>query len=225
VPVGPGHGEVPASPGRFAPGAISPMVTGPSAPNGSGNGHGPNGSQGLDLRIAGLGRRPDVEYVSPLRGGATPEGGPLERPGSAVSTLPRISPAEPVATYAETPGSAELVDHDVEPALPDEARSRAAAEASATTEPLEAAPLGSVLHVRFGGAPATQLVSAMETFRQLARERPGDTRVVVYVPAQGGSALPMELRTGIAYDADLLAEVRRRLGDTGVQLSVAPPNS
>jgi hypothetical protein len=160
-----------------------------------------------------------------------PEGGPLERPGpaavstvasTAVSTLPRIAPAEPLGTYAEAPGDPELVDHDVEPALPDEARTRAAAEASATTEPIEAAQVGSVLHVRFGGAPATQLVSAMETFRQLARERPGDTRVVVHVPTQGGSALPMELRNGVAYDAELLAEVRRRLGDTVVQLTVAP---
>ena len=79
--------------------------------------------------------------------------------------------------------------------------------------------------MRFGGAPATQLVSAMETFRQLARERPGDTRVVVHVPVQGGSALPMELRNGVAYDADLLAEVGRRLGAAVVQLSVAPPST
>jgi hypothetical protein len=155
-----------------------------------------------------------------------PDGGPLELPGrGAVSTLPRIAPAEPVATYAEPPGDAELVDHDVEPALPDEARSRVAAEAAAATSPVEAAPAGSVLHVRFGAAPATQLISAMETFRQLARERPGDTRVVVYVPAQGGAALPMELRNGVAYDADLLAEVRRRLGAAVVQLSVAPPGT
>jgi hypothetical protein len=180
----------------------------------------------VDLRTAGLGRRPEVEYVSPLRGGAMPEGGPLERPAaSAVSTLPRIAPAEPVATYAEPPGDPDLVDHDVEPALPDEARSRAAAEAEAATAPVEAAPAGSILHVRFGGAPATQLVSAMETFRQLARERPGDTRVVVHVPAQGGSALPMELRNGVAYDAELLAEVRRRLGASVVQLSVALPGT
>jgi hypothetical protein len=128
-----------------------------------------------------------------------------------------------MATYAEPPGAPDMLDHDVEPALPDEARSRAAAEATAATEPVEAAPAGSILHVRFGGAPATQLVGAMETFRQLARERPGDTRVVVHVPAQGGSALPMELRNGVAYDAELLAEVRRRLGEAVVQLSVSPP--
>jgi hypothetical protein len=35
----------------------------------------------------------------------------------------------------------------------------------------------------------------------------------------------MELRNGVAYDADLLAEVRRRLGEAVVQLSVASPGS
>jgi hypothetical protein len=194
----------------------------------NGNGHrgATSNGAGFDLRTAGLGRRPEIEYVSPLRGGVMPAAGPLERPGAAaVATLPRIAPAEPVATYSEPPGNPELVDHDVEPALPDEARSRAAAEAEAATSPIEAAPAGSVLHIRFGGAPASQLVSAMETFRQLARERPGDTRVIVHVPAQGGSALPMELRNGVAYDADLLDEIRRRLGATVAQLSVAPPNT
>jgi hypothetical protein len=226
VAVGPGAGAGPGQAQGFAPGATAPIVPRPAGSNGSGNGNG-NGAQGgatLDLRSAGLGRRPDIEYVSPLRGGVMPEGGPLEQPGAgAVSTLPRIAPAEPVATYAEPPGEAELSDHDIEPALPDEARSRAAAEAAASTIPVESPPVGSILHVRFGGAPASQLVSAMETFRQLARERPGDTRVVVHVPAQGGSALPMELRSGVAYDAELLAEVRRRLGEAVVQLSVAPP--
>ena len=233
VPVGPGGGGsaaggypagAPAPAGVRAPGGYG-NGTGNGSGNGASNGNGHGPGAGGDLRAFGLGRRPEVDYVSPLRGGVMPDGGPLERPGTAVSTLPRIAPAEPVATYAEAPGNPELVDHDLEPALPDEARSRAAAEASASTEPVEAASVGSVLHVRFGGAPATQLVSAMETFRQLARERPGDTRVVVHVPVQGGSALPMELRNGVAYDADLLAEVRRRLGEAVVQLSVAPPGS
>ena len=33
----------------------------------------------------------------------------------------------------------------------------------------------------------------------------------------------MELTQAVAYDAELLSEVRRRLGDALVQLSVAPP--
>jgi hypothetical protein len=53
----------------------------------------------------------------------------------------------------------------------------------------------------------------MEAFRQLVRERPGETRVVVHVPVPGGAALPMELRNAVAYDADLLSEVQRRLGE------------
>jgi DNA polymerase III subunit alpha len=239
VAVGPGSGGA-SSPDPYPAGRTGPVAARPYGSNGNGNGHGPAAGQvgGADLRAFGLGRRPDVEYVSPLRGGIMPEGGPLERPVAAadsapissavstgVSTLPRIAPAEPVATYAEAPGDSELVDHDIEPALPDEARTRAAADASAATTPVEAAPIGSILHVRFGGAPATQLVSAMETFRQLARERPGDTRVVVHVPAQGGSALPMELRNGVAYDAELLAEVRRRLGEAVVQLTVTSPGT
>ena len=40
------------------------------------------------------------------------------------------------------------------------------------------------------------------------RSRPGATRVVLHVPQGGGrDALPMELRVGVAYDADLLGEV------------------
>jgi hypothetical protein len=140
-----------------------------------------------------------------------------------VSTLPRIAPVAPVPTYADVPGATPALDRDAEPALPDEARARVAADADAATAPLEAAPTGSVLHVRFGTVPAAQLVGAMEAIRGLIRERPGETRVVVHVPAVGGGVLPMELRTGIAYDADLLAEVQRRLGQGIVQLSVAPP--
>jgi hypothetical protein len=239
---------------RGAPRRRQPVAVGPGgAPVSNGNGYGNgagNGSRGgygssgdrvaaagsggapaIDPRAGGPGRRPDVDYVSPLRGGVMPAAGPLERAGAAavasaaapIATLPAIAPAEPVSTYPEAPGEPSTGDRDIEPALPDEARSRVAAEASAATDPIEPAPVGSVLHVRFAGIPAAQLVSAMEAFRELARERPGETRVVVHVPAQGGAALPMELRSGIAYDGELLAEVRRRLGDSVAHLSVAPP--
>jgi hypothetical protein len=56
----------------------------------------------------------------------------------------------------------------------------------------------------------------------LLRDRPGGTKVVLHVPApSGGQALPMELRWGVAYDAELLAEVRRQLGDGLVELRLA----
>jgi hypothetical protein len=232
VPVGPGGPA--AAGGRGGdpyPSATVPMPAGgpPSGANGNGNGaghgdgHGTNGA--FDPRNAPLGRRPEIEYVSPLQGGALPEGGPLERAGEAspVSTLPRIAPADPVGTYPEQAGERGMADHDVEPALPDEARSRVAAEAGADTAPMEALLPGSALHVRFAAAPAAQVVEAFRVITQLVRERPGDTEVVVHVPAPGGNPQPMPLPRRVAYDADLLAEVRRRLGDTFVQLSVAPP--
>ena len=62
----------------------------------------------------------------------------------------------------------------------------------------------------------------MEAFKGLLVERPGSTRVVLHVPAPtGATSLPMELRRGVAYDAELLAEVRRRLGRGIVELSLA----
>jgi hypothetical protein len=154
-----------------------------------------------------------------------PEAGSLERAGGGVATLPRIAPADPVATYPEGTGESGLDDRDVEPALPDEARSRVAAEAGADTAPMEALLPGSALHVRFGTAPAAQVVEAFKVITQLVRERPGDTEVVVHVPAPGGQPQPMPLPRRVAYDADLLAEVSRRLGDTFVQLSVLPPTA
>jgi DNA polymerase III subunit alpha len=224
VPVGPGSPGAPI-PAAAGIGNGNGNAYGPrnAMANGSGNGHGTANGVPFDPRTVGLGRRPEIPYVSPLRGGAIPEGGPLELHGAPVSTLPRIAPADPVSTYEDVPGATAALDRDAEPALPDEARARVAADAAAATIPVEAAALDSVLHVRFGTVPAAQLVGAMEAIRRLIRERPGETRVVVHVPAVGGGVLPMELRSGIAYDADLLAEVQRRLGQGIVQLSVAPP--
>ena len=135
--------------------------------------------------------------------------------------LPSIAPAEPVSTYPDLPGAAHGPDQDDEPSVPDEARARIVADASADA-PLDAGP-GTVLHVRFAGsAPSDRVVGAMETFKSVMRDRPGATRVVIYIPATGGGqALPMELRAGVAYDAELLAEVRRRLGEGLVDLRLA----
>ncbi|HEX9550825.1 MAG TPA: DNA polymerase III subunit alpha [Candidatus Limnocylindrales bacterium] len=213
------------------------VPVGPGAPvavlsNGSGNGNG-GGAAAAGVAVAGVAtgpggasaprgagpglptRRADVPYVSPLRAGAAaavaadPVGGVRDAPAA----LPSIDPPAPVPTYADASPDAVARERDDEPPLPDEARIRAVAEAGAVTAPLEAAGQDHVLHVRFGGAPADQLVRAMELFRQLVRERPGETRVVVHVPAPGGSALPMELKQAVAYDAELLAEVHRRLGE------------
>jgi len=144
--------------------------------------------------------RPGVPRVSPLRAEAV------------AAEMPTIEPAEPIPTY---------LDDDDEPALPDEARAREAQASAAPTPQIESQP-DQVLHVRFGGAAPDRLVLAMETFRTLLRERPGGTRVVLHVPAPSGSAtLPMELSRRVAYDADLLSEVRRRLGEGLVDLRLA----
>ena len=167
---------------------------------------------------AAQGSRREIPYVSPLRAEARPSSPPGE-----ASPLPPIAPGEPIPTYSEPGGFDGLDrDRDVEPALPDEARDRAAGEAAAVTPPLDPSP-GAILHVRFaGGAGTDRVVGAMEAFRGLLVERPGATRVVLHVPApSGGSALPMELRRGVAYDAELLAEVRRRLGEGLVELSLS----
>ncbi|MFI5293320.1 MAG: hypothetical protein ACHQ02_10680, partial [Candidatus Limnocylindrales bacterium] len=112
-------------------------------------------------------------------------------------------------------------DLDDDPSVPDEARERLVSDAT-SGPPVTAGP-GTVLHVRFaGGAGSDRVVGAMETFKTLLRDRPGATRVVIHVPAPGaGEPLPMELRRGVAYDAELLAEVRRRLGEGLVDLRLA----
>ena len=58
----------------------------------------------------------------------------------------------------------------------------------------------------------------MERLKAVFAERPGPTRVVLHLPASGGDSLPLELR-GVAYDAELLAEIGRRV-DGLVELSL-----
>jgi len=45
--------------------------------------------------------------------------------------------------------------------------------------------------------------------------------VVFHIPAPGGGTLPLEIRSGVAYDAELLAEVHRRLGEGLVRLELS----
>jgi hypothetical protein len=148
-------------------------------------------------------------FVSPRR-----EGGAGNGTGAIPDAMPRIQPAEPIPTYIEAPGAVVAADEDPhdEPAVPDEVRARIVGDATADA-PVAAGP-EAVLHVRFEGAAGPdRLVRAMETVKLLLKDRPGATKVVLHVPASGGGqALPMELRRGVAYDAELLAEVRRQLG-------------
>jgi DNA polymerase-3 subunit alpha len=157
-------------------------------------------------------------FVSPRRDGENGNG-----PGTVPEAMPRIQPGEPVPTYLEAPGAVVTTDEDPhdEPAVPDEVRARIVGDATADA-PVAAGP-EAVLHVRFEGtAGPDRLVRAMETVKLLLKDRPGGTKVVLHVPAPGGGqTLPMELRRGVAYDAELLAEVRRQLGDGLVELRLA----
>jgi hypothetical protein len=109
-----------------------------------------------------------------------------------------------------------------EPALPEEAQAAVARATAAPTVPLEA-PARGVLHVRFASAAdMDRIVGAMEELRAMFRERPGETRVVVELPGADGSISPMEVRRGVAYDAELVAEARRRLGEGLVSLEMMP---
>ncbi len=209
---------------------------GRGASNGNGgNGHGPSrggsdgpgGGESMMARgqpvAVGPGRESSavVPMVSPRRAGAPPaatDGGS--------NALPRVAPAEPMPTYVEPPDLVSASTRDgspdpEEPPLPDEQRRRAAAAAEAPSAPIDAAP-DAVLNVRFAReAGAERVVSAMQAFRMVLRERPGGTPVVVHVPAPGGAARPMQLRVGVAYDAELLAEVQRRVGEGVIDLNLS----
>jgi hypothetical protein len=119
------------------------------------------------------------------------------------------------------PESEAEADRDGEPALPDEARARAVSASASPTLPVDATGGDQVLHVRFTRGPSVQVVPAMEALRQVIRERPGETQVVVHVPGPAGAMLPMPLRTPVAYDAELLAEIHRRVGEGIVDLGLA----
>ena len=190
-----------------------------------------------------------IPRVSPLRGsqpqgtlvitiGAPPPGRPTVAsrtaagPASAASArwdLPaadgldvrgRRGPPEPLSGPLEPPAFRGLaLDRDEEPPLPDEVGSVIAAEATAASVATEAGP-GQVLHVHFGSAPNERIVAAFAELRTLIKSRPGQTPVVLHIPAGAGRTQEMRLGVGIAYDAELLADVRRRFGDL-LQLRLA----
>jgi DNA polymerase-3 subunit alpha len=159
--------------------------------------------------------------VSPLRGGGvTPFPG---APGAVVGPArpPAPGPAEPLAAAPAPDDMAALAPEREEPPLPDEARAVAARASTAPTAPLEA-PVSGILNVRFTrGADTARIVLAMEELRAMLKERPGATRVVFHLPGPGSSTLPMEVRSGVAYDAELQADVKRRLGEGLVRLELS----
>ena len=157
-----------------------------------------------------------IPRVSPLRGGI--HEGFVEvvingHPAPPSPPEPRSVPAEPVS-IAVVAG-----DGSDEPPLPDEARRALAASEQALTQAVQAVS-GQALHIRFVAAPPDEIVRGFETLREIIHQHPGETSVVLAIPAGGGREQRMELRVGVAYDAELLADVRRRLGERLVELSL-----
>ncbi|HKF85962.1 MAG TPA: DNA polymerase III subunit alpha [Candidatus Limnocylindrales bacterium] len=196
---------------RAAPGGAGAPTRSGFGGNGNGSAGNGNGDGGQRARV-------------PVGPGVAVAAAEPDRDAPIVaSSMPPIAPGEPIPTYAEPPDLESVATsaggpEPEEPALPDEAREVASAAAQAPSVPVEASSTA-ILNVRFAReAGPERVVAAMHAFKLVLRERPGGTRVVVYVPAPGGSALPMELKGGVAYDAELVAEVRRRVGDGVVDL-------
>ena len=87
------------------------------------------------------------------------------------------------------------------------------------TLPVEASA-GQLLQHPVSHAANPQLVVAgFEALRSLLRSAAtGETPVVLHIPTGNGQIQQMHLRSGVAYDADLVAAVQRSLGTDLVEL-------
>jgi DNA polymerase-3 subunit alpha len=186
---------------------------------------GANGNGISDGQGAGTGapvrRTAPPPTIGPLRGDASPTIAPPSPPAAPARVTPlRAAPEREVGSPEPAGLEAAAPDREESP-LPDEARAAALGAAAAPTVPREAGPDGR-LHVRFAaGIPAEDLQAAMAEVRDVLRNRPGATRVTIHLPqGPGRPGLPMELRAGVAYDAELAAEVARRLRPGLVDLAL-----
>ncbi len=162
----------------------------------------------------------DAVPLTPVRGRPLPTLAATEPVSGAPE--PVSGAPEPVSGAPEPADLAAMAPDREEPPFSDEARAEALRTASAPTAPREAGP-GGRLHVRFrAGLPVDDLQAAMAAVRDVLRACPGSTSVTVHLPQGAGrAALPMELRSGVAYDAELVAEVGRRVGVGAVELALA----
>jgi DNA polymerase III subunit alpha len=178
------------------------------------------GSGGPD--IGGAMEVRHVPRVSPLRGVVLSGemevaiGGPPGRMSARAAlptapSMPRVP--HPVADPPE-------LDADEAP-WPQEAAARVSREAGASTLPV-AAGTGQSLHLRFRATAGTdQVLAGFRALKRVLSDRPGETPVVLHIPAGHGREQEMHLRTGVAYDMELVASVRRQLGDGLVELSLS----
>jgi DNA polymerase-3 subunit alpha len=170
----------------------TPVPVGPGSTNGAAHGAGP--------RVVRT-----VPLVSPLRGGAVT--GTI---GVAFATT---------TTRGAPRQAAEVAVADDEPPLPEEVVAELIAAEQEPTLPIQAAP-GQALHVTFELGAQERVLAALRELREIVHDRPGDTPLVLHIPAGGGRVQRMELRVGVAYDAELLTLITRRLGPRQVRLSL-----
>ena len=159
-----------------------------------------------------------VAHVSPLRGGGqlgtlevTIEG-PAHTTRALTPLAVLAAPPAPVEEPPPPDSFASLApDGTDEPPWPEEARAGVVRDAAAPTPAVEAQP-GQVLHVRFRQVAMDQVVAGFQALKELIHERPGETGVVLHIPAGPGREQEMTLRVGVAYDAELVSEAARRIG-------------
>ncbi|HSW42358.1 MAG TPA: OB-fold nucleic acid binding domain-containing protein, partial [Patescibacteria group bacterium] len=184
------------------------------------DGNGPRNENGAGAasRRPGPGRG---SATSPIRGAQPPA--PADRSTSTGQPPGPSFPAPVPISGSREPADLEAMSPDrEEPPVPDEARAAALGVASAPTAPREAGPDGCLLVSFAAGLPAEDLQAAMAEVRDVLRSRPGATRVMIHLPqGPGRPSLPMELRAGVAYDAELTAEISRRLRPGLVELGLA----
>jgi DNA polymerase III subunit alpha len=171
-----------------------------------------------------------VPRVSPLRGsqpegtitvtiGGAPTAGPGPRGVPAVEVpaegfppldIPPQEPLDPLAGPVAPPAFDGLGPEDSDdPPMSEEATAAVASAAAARTMPVAAGP-DQVLHIRFAQAEDDRLVAVFEGLKAIIKSRPGETAVVLHIPAGGGRTQEMHLGAGIAYDSELVAECGRR---------------
>ncbi len=196
------HGSNGLTPNRHV--SLNHSATG-NGPNGlAPNAHAPNGAASTVGRV--------VPHVSPLRGGGVLGELVVQVAASAGSgAAARAAGPTPATAHESDPGASWSED---ESALPPEAAQAEARQAAAPTRPIEAA--GATLHLRFGALSGDELADAFAGVREILGGRPGQTSVMLQVPLGDGRTQPMELRTRVAYDAELLAELERRFGGSVV---------
>jgi hypothetical protein len=199
--------------------------------NGNGNGHS-NGNGYRNGNGAGYGQPAPQE---PVAVGPGTQGQPAKPGPRLIRTIPLVSPLRggdvdgtldvyvggaPVVSKA-TPVAALVAPSDSEePPLPDEAVRELVARERAATVPLQAG-VGQALHIRLVSGSQEELLEAMRNLRQLIHEHPGETAVVLHVPAGAGRSQRMELRVRVAYDAELVSQIGRLIGTGRVDLSLA----